>query len=274
MSGIYAGIVTYNPELERFKENISSIQRQLSVVVFDNGSDNILNIEKLISNFANIVLIKSEKNIGIAAALNRLMWWGEKKKYEWMLSLDQDSVCEENFVVSMTPYLTVEQNLGIVAPVILDRNLGVVGHNPKTEYTHVKTCITSGAFSKLSAWKKIGGYDEKMFIDSVDFEYCYRMRKNGYGIIQVRDVKLLHEIGKSQKRKFLFWRVDIMEHSAFRKYYIARNNVYYPLKHHMWLHFILGNIRNLKLFMVVMLYEESKKEKISAIFKGWRDAFI
>ena len=246
----------------------------MSVVVFDNGSDNILNIEKLISNFANIVLIKSEKNIGIAAALNRLMWWGEKQKYEWMLSLDQDSVCEENFVVSMTPYLTVEQNLGIVAPVILDRNLGVVGHNPKTEYTHVKTCITSGAFSKLSAWKKIGGYDEKMFIDSVDFEYCYRMRKNGYGIIQVRDVKLLHEIGKSQKRKFLFWRVDIMEHSAFRKYYIARNNVYYPLKHHMWLHFILGNIRNLKLFMVVMLYEESKKEKISAIFKGWRDAFI
>ena len=82
----------------------------------------------------------------------------------------------------------------------MDRNVGVVGHNPKSEYMHVNTCITSGAFSKVSAWKEIGKYDESMFIDSVDFEYCYRMRKYGYGVIQVRDVQLLHELGKSQER--------------------------------------------------------------------------
>ena len=190
-----------------------------------------------------------------------------------MLSLDQDSVCQEDFVKEMSKYLTIEKRLGIVAPVIKDRNIGIVGHNPVKKIQHVNTCITSGAFSNLKAWKRIGGYDERMFIDSVDFEYCYRMRKNKYGVIQVRDVQLLHEIGASEKRRFLFWNVVVNGHSAFRKFYIAQNNVYYPLKHHLWLHFIRGNFRNLGLMFVVLLYEDNKKDKLAAIIKGWIKAY-
>lgn len=274
MLKIYAGIVSYNPELKRLKENISAVQNQLSdVVVFDNGSNNIKEIQELVSDFANVRLIKSENNLGIAAALNQLMQWGYEKGYGWMLSLDQDSVCDKSFVEEMIPYLTIEQNLGVVAPVIVDRNIGVVGHNPKSEYAHVNTCITSGAFSKLSAWKKIGEYDESMFIDSVDFEYCYRMRKYGYGVIQVRDVKLLHELGKSQKRRFFFWEIDVTEHSAFRQYYIARNNIYYPLKHQLWIKLIRGNIRNIGMLGLAVFYEEDKKNKVEAIYRGWKDAY-
>lgn len=275
MSGIYAGIVTYNPELERLKDNISAIQNQVSyVAIFDNGSNNIEDVKALASTFTNLEVLVSKENIGIAAALNRLMQWGNEKKYDWMLSLDQDSVCSKDFVFKMEQYLTVEQNLGVVAPVIVDRNIGVVGHNPKTEYEHVNTCITSGAFSRISAWKKIGEYDESMFIDSVDFEYCYRMRKCGYGVIQVRNVHLLHEIGKSERKKVLFWTIDVKNHSAFRKYYMARNNVYYPLKHHLWLHFIRGNLRNLKMGAVVLLYESDKKKKLNSILSGWKAGLI
>ena len=274
MSRIYAGIVSYNPDLLRLKENISSIQKQVPVIVFDNGSRNIIAIQKLISDFSEVQLIRSKKNIGIAAALNQLMQWGYENNFDWMLSLDQDSVCEKNFVKRMSFYLSVERNLGIVAPVIEDRNAGVVGHLPKSDYAHVNTCITSGSFSNLNAWKKIGKYDEKMFIDSVDFEYCYRMRKYGYGVIQVRDIHLLHELGHIQKRRFLLWKFDITGHNAFRKYYIARNNVYYPLKHRLWLHFIRGNIRNLVIIFLTIFYETDKKEKLKSIFKGWKDAFV
>ncbi|MDY2887122.1 MAG: glycosyltransferase family 2 protein [Bariatricus sp.] len=274
MSKIYAGIVAYNPDLKRLEENVSSVRSQLSdVVVFDNGSDNIEGIQELVSNFANVILIKSEKNLGIATALNRLMQWGYQNGCDWMLSLDQDSVCEKDFVVRMEPYLTIERNLGVVAPVIVDRNVGVVGHNPKSKYAHVNTCITSGAFSKVSAWKRIGEYDESMFIDSVDFEYCYRMRKYGYGVIQVRDVQLLHELGRSQKKRFLFWKIKVTGHSAFRKYYIARNNIYYPLKHGMWLRVVRGNIRNIGMIVVTLLYENDKVRKIKSIYKGWKNGF-
>lgn len=271
---LYAGVVTYNPDINRLKDNIDAIQNQVSkVVIFDNGSVNVKEIQESISKFGNIELIASNKNIGIAAALNKLMEWGFTRQYIWMLSLDQDSVCDKNYVRRMKTYLTVESKLGIVAPVIIDRNVGIVGHNPRTEYAHVNTCITSGAFSKLSAWKEIGGYDESMFIDSVDFEYCYRMRKYGYDVIQVRDVRLLHELGKSQRKRIVFWKIDVTGHPAFRKYYIARNNIYYPLKHRLWLRLIRGNLRNIGMLVVTLLYEDDKKNKIIAICRGWKGAY-
>lgn len=275
MSKVYAGVVTYNPEIKRLKDNILAIQKQVPfVIIFDNGSSNFGDIQKIASEFSNVKVLVSKINVGIAAALNKLMQWGRDNDYVWMLSLDQDSVCAEDYVSAMTPYLAVEENIGIAAPVIMDRNVGVVGHNPVAKYDHVNTCITSGAFSRISAWEKIGGYDESMFIDSVDFEYCYRMRKYGYGVIQIKNVHLLHEIGKSEKRRFLVWTVNVNNHSDFRKYYIARNNVYYPKKHQLWLRFIRGNIRNVKMIFVSLIYEDAKGKKIKAIVKGWKDGIL
>lgn len=271
---IYAGIVSYNPDIQRISENIFAIHKQVpEVVIFDNGSNNINHLKKLVNNFDNVHLLESSKNIGIAAALNSLMSWGLEHNYLWMLSLDQDSVCSNEFVEKMKPYLSVESNLGIVAPVIVDRNVGIVGHNPTSNYAHVKTCITSGCFSNIEAWRVIDGYDESMFIDSVDFDFCYRIRKKGYGVIQVKNVQLLHELGNSKMRKFIFWSIDVTSHSAFRKYYIAKNNVYYPYKNHLWFHFIRGNLRNIWLIMIVLLYESDKNNKIHAIIKGWKDAY-
>lgn len=271
---IYAGIVSYNPDIQRISENIFAIHKQVpEVIIFDNGSNNINHLKKLVNNFDNVHLLESSKNIGIAAALNSLMSWGLEHNYLWMLSLDQDSVCSNEFVEKMKPYLSVESNLGIVAPVIVDRNVGIVGHNPTSNYAHVKTCITSGCFSNIEAWRVIDGYDESMFIDSVDFDFCYRIRKKGYGVIQVKNVQLLHELGNSKMRKFIFWSIDVASHSAFRKYYIAKNNVYYPYKNHLWFHFIRGNLRNIWLIMIVLLYESDKNNKIHAIIKGWKDAY-
>lgn len=271
---IYAGIVSYNPDIQRISENIFAIHKQVpEVIIFDNGSNNINHLKKLVNNFDNVHLLESSKNIGIAAALNSLMSWGLEHNYLWMLSLDQDSVCSNEFVEKMKPYLSVESNLGIVAPVIVDRNVGIVGHNPTSNYAHVKTCITSGCFSNIEAWRVIDGYDESMFIDSVDFDFCYRIRKKGYGVIQVKNVQLLHELGNSKMRKFIFWSIDVTSHSAFRKYYIAKNNVYYPYKNHLWFHFIRGDLRNIWLIMIVLLYESDKNNKIHAIIKGWKDAY-
>lgn len=270
VASIIAGIVTYNPNIDRLKENVESICPQVEkVIIFDNGSKNQEEIIKIYKD--EVILITSPKNVGIAAALNRLMEKSRELGSTWMLSLDQDSVCPSLFCADMSKYFEKESNLGIVAPVILDRNVGIVGHKPDKEYISVRTCITSGAFTKIQVWEKIGGYDESMFIDSVDFEFCYRVRKAGYKVIQIRDVQLLHEIGNSEKRFFLFWKVDVKHHSAFRKYYIARNNVYYPLKHRLWLHFFRGNLRNIFLIISVLLFEDDKKNKISRIRSGWID---
>lgn len=62
-----AGIVLYNPDLGRLKENIESICKQVDkVILIDNGSDNIREIEDLIKEYLNCILLKNGENMGIA----------------------------------------------------------------------------------------------------------------------------------------------------------------------------------------------------------------
>lgn len=272
---IYAGIVTYNPDIKQLQININAIAGQVPVVVIvDNGSQNIDAIRECVKEIRNIELICFKLNKGIAAALNRLMQYGAENGFEWMLSLDQDSVCPEGYCKKALSLLEVLPDIGIVGPVIHDRNVGIVGHNPEGEYGIVNTCITSGAFVKICVWEKVGKYDEKMFIDSVDFEFCYRVRKAGYFVIQSRELILNHSIGEGKIISIGPFKKKVKEHSAFRCFYIAQNNIYYPRKHKLLFHYVRGNYRNLKNIFEVLLFEQHKLEKIYAIFSGWKNGLF
>lgn len=56
---ISAGIVLYNPDINRLKQNIKAVIPQVDVLVlYDNGSKNITKIEKMISSLnINLSLI-------------------------------------------------------------------------------------------------------------------------------------------------------------------------------------------------------------------------
>lgn len=273
---IITGIITYNPNLNILKQNIISIANQCSkIVIVDNASKNITAIKEFVKNYdKKIEIICNSTNRGIAEALNQAMNYGITQEYEWMLSLDQDSVCPDGYIEDMIHYFYVEDNIAIVAPLIIERNVGIVGHNPTNIYAIVRTCITSGAFTKISCWKEVGGYDVKMFIDSVDFEFCYRIRKSGYKVLQTSSVRLEHSLGEGRLVNFLWFKIRDNEHNAFRCFYIAQNNIYYPKKHKLWLHLIRGNFRNLKQLFMVILYEKDKTEKIQAIIRGWKSGYI
>lgn len=270
---LYAGIVTYNPEIETFRKNLSVIAGQATcVVIVDNGSTNAAEIERIAAG-AGAEIIRNARNEGIARALNQLMAYGQSRGFGWMLSLDQDSVCPSDYCERMLAVLPHVPNPGIVAPTIVDKTVGVVGHNPVGEFQPVRTCITSGALTSIAVWEEVGKYDEAMFIDSVDFEFCYRVRKQGYQVVQVRDVALSHKLGECEMRRFLFRKVRVNHHSAFRKYYIARNNIYYPLKHRLWLHLARANWRNLWMLLQIYLYEGDKRNKAARLLKGWKDGY-
>ena len=69
-SEIYAGIVTYNPDLQRLTENLDAVTKQVRrVVVVDNGSENIDRIRTLVEKYQNLGIISNKKNLGIAKHL-------------------------------------------------------------------------------------------------------------------------------------------------------------------------------------------------------------
>lgn len=269
-NNICVGIVLYNPNLDRLKANIDSIVRQVDTIFFqDNGSGNIFEIEKLLKSYQKVTLLGNDKNKGIAWALNRLCEKSIIEGYEWILTLDQDSVCPDNMIQRYKTYL---DEADMLCPKIIDRNYGLLdGSNIKTEY--VKECITSGCLLNLKVWKEINGFDEAMFIDGVDFEFCYRMKQAGLKILRVNDVILYHEIGNITIRRFFGLNVLVKNHSAFRKYYIAKNIIYMARKKKNIFLILKGILQEIKLLGIVILYEDDKLDKIRNINKGIRDGF-
>lgn len=266
---IAAGIVTYNPEIECLQKNIDAIIEQVDIVyITDNDSENSENIEKIIKNYEKCNFKRLKKNEGIARALNIICEDAYKDGFEWILTLDQDSICSPNIIKEYVKYLKLEK-CAMLSAIIFDRHKKTVNSNDNIGYSEIKECITSGSLLNLSVWNEINGFDEILFIDGVDFDICYRIVEKGYKIYRINTVMLNHEIGKSEIKKVLIWKVIVMHHSPFRKYYIARNNIYLAKKG-LW-KISKGLLRNAKLLLVTILYEEKKYDKLMNIFKGTID---
>lgn len=264
-NNICAGIVLYNPDITQLKRNIAAIIKQVQILYLqDNGSANISDIEKIIAETSSIVLLRNPKNKGIAWALNALCKRAESDDFQWILTLDQDSVCPQNMIALYKEYLPIADML---CPKIVDRNYGVLDGNSENVET-VDKCITSGCLLRLSSWRKLRGFDEKMFIDGVDFEFCYRMKKSGMNILRVNDVVLSHEIGNITVRHFLGFRVIVKNHSPFRKYYIAKNIIYMARKQNNVFVLLKSVMQEIKLLGIVLLYEDNKSQKVSRIISG------
>lgn len=262
-----AGIVTYNPDILRLEKNLNAIKGQVCrVVIVDNNSSNILEIKKYVRE--NIYMIENNANFGIAKALNQIMNYARENHFEWVLTLDQDSVCPQSFMKNLIKH--IGDNIGIVCPKVYDLNKKD-NIQDSLESNYIDKCITSGSLTSVEAWEKIGKFDETMFIDGVDFEFCYRLKSNGYFIYRVDDVELAHEIGHITIRKFLLWNICVKNHSAFRKYYIAKNIIYFAKKRKKIKFKIKAFFQEVKLMGIVLIYEEDKTNKIKRIIKGIKD---
>lgn len=269
---VSAGIVLFNPDIKRLKENIDAVIVQCTrLYLVDNGSGNIDEVKGLLNQYnqSKISILWNRENQGIAKALNQLTSAAQKEGFDWILTLDQDSVVPSNIVGEFEKYIN-NSSVGILCPIICDRNKDEE-IKINEDCTEIDECITSGSLLNIKAWSEIGGFDERMFIDGVDFDICYRLRQRGYKIYCIHSVVLLHELGHIEYHRFLFWKVLVKNHSVFRKYYIARNIIYVAKKRKSVLLAIKGILQEVKLLGIVLLYETDKKSKSISIIKGIRD---
>lgn len=264
---ILSGIITYNPDINRLKENIRAVVNQVDqVLVIDNASDNAQDIWNLLNDFSNISLIKNTENLGVAHALNQEAEYGIKNGYEWILSLDQDSVAPSGLISEYKKY-TDDDEIGMVTCKIKDRNFGELDYllKEEQEIKFVDGCITSASLLRLDAWEKVGGYYEPFFIDSVDFDLCSSLIEFGYKILKTRNVTLLHEVGQGAKVHVLGKDRQLTNHSPLRYYYIYRNGLKYGKRHHRFLRILRHYIFD---FFLMNAFEKNRLEKDAMILKG------
>lgn len=78
------------------------------------------------------------------------------------------------------------------------------------------------AGSKISLLE-IGGLDESLFIDGVDFEWCCRAQSKGYVVGQTTKLTLTHKVGQ---KDFRIGKYQSIISAPFRYYYQCRNYVW------------------------------------------------
>jgi len=226
-------VVLYLPSGDAF-ENLCIIIGQFAlVIVVVNGLDDKgwSQLHMLTKDKTHVLILDSDGNVGIAAALNMGAQAAREKNFAWMATFDQDTLIETNFVMQMLQNWSSLPNVdqvGLITPVHVTRHKqGHVGYCPiladHGTWAEVGSVITSGNIISLDAWVAVGGFCEDLFIDFVDYEYCFRLLRMKYRIVQLRNVLLQHEIGEQKYIPFCGIYIPLDSHGPLRYYYIFRN---------------------------------------------------
>lgn len=241
-------IVTYNPDIKSLEKNIKNIKEQVEeCLVVDNGSENAKFITE-ISQKNDVAIVNINKNVGIAAAQNVGFEYFKKNNFDWVLTLDQDSLVPQNII---STYLRSEKirnkTTGIITSRYYDRNwsnsqkkaiMGTIDSSLKV--TPKKFVISSGNLVRLSAWKTVSGFDEFLFIDMVDYDFDAKLILAGYKIWQINEVVMNHAVGTVLHKPILEKVLLLPEtglladHPAFRQYYIYRNSIIFEKRFPMF----------------------------------------
>ena len=270
---ILAGIVSYNPDLARLRENILAIAGQVEhTLVIDNASENRENIRKLIAGMEHVSLLSNTENLGMATALNQIFTYAGDRGFEGVLTLDQDSVCRAGLIERYVSCL--DETVGMLTCVIKDRNVAFAefGNESQTEPEEVWRVISSGAFCPVSVFRKVGGFDERLFIDWVDFDFCARVREAGYKLIRVPFFGLLHELGDARAASLFGRRVVVLGEAPLRDYYRTRNMLYVTGQHRGQYPRGFAARAVLRDAVKILLLEDNKYQRIRALLRGIRDA--
>lgn len=230
-------LITYNPNIGLLENCIKSICNDVrNIYVLDNGSNNF-EFDKTIDN---VKFIKLQENMGIAYAQNIGMKEALKNNAEYILLSDQDTVYPENYINNMLKTFSSNNDICAITPLFKDANGKKTNDGfykksfwfakqffPDSGNYEVFQTIASGKIIKTPCLNTIGLMDENLFIDWVDYEWCWRARKKGYKIIGNANVIIEHQLGDSSK-DVGFREVNLR--SPIRHYYITRNAFHLALR--------------------------------------------
>jgi rhamnosyltransferase len=253
--------VAFNPDPARLAEQIAALRGQVDeILIVDNHSEPPAEtVLRRSGEFppherTRLRFVRLDDNRGVAAAFNLGAREAASAGAQFVLLLDHDSVPAPDMVSKLLgayrhcSELPGAQPVAAVGPRVNDRRnareypfirLGWL-YNPRLRCgasESVVPCdflISSGSLIALDALAHVGEFDESLFIDSVDLEWCSRARARGFALYGACAARLDHRLG--DRHHVVMKGIRLVVHSPRRVYYMTRNRLllyrrpYMPLK--------------------------------------------
>tara|TARA_B100001057_G_scaffold280776_1_gene281192 strand:+ start:686 stop:1552 length:867 start_codon:yes stop_codon:yes gene_type:complete len=224
-----------------FEEKIDEIYRCLNsvknfqIIIIDN-SNNIYRKEKILKKFEIYKYFLNKKNLGFGKGNNI----GIKNcNTKYLLILNPDCIIPESTIFSLEKALEKYPDCFISTPTLVDENNNLTQNaSAFPEINSIKKpieidgdiCCQSvlGAvmFCRTDDLKKLGMFDENFFIFFEDDDLCKRIRLIKKSVIQLHNVKAIHQHGQGQSIKNSLKRSFIVNFNMTYSelYYFYKNN--------------------------------------------------
>lgn len=266
-----ACVVLYNPDasvVDNIKTYASGVDEVFAV---DNSDEpNVPLLDRITALGENVTIIPMHGNQGIAAALNRGLQEASERGYGYILTMDEDSYFTDD---TLQRYMDKAEALFASDEKVIQVGIHNSGDKDDDLVVNNETpdwLITSGSIMRVEDSLAVGGFLEKLFIDEVDREFCYRAADRGYSFRRVLDLTMQHNLGSPIRGKIFGREFEAMGHSKIRKYYIFRNCTYvmktYPRTRKPYRHFLFAT------WLKTILVEDDKMNKLKYMRMGRRDA--
>lgn len=269
-------VVLYNPDIQTVSNLKYIKESHLPLIAVDNTPNpnvNCIKIKKISNRY-----ITNGENIGLARALYSGCEEAIKENYDYVLTLDQDTVVPLDTIKKLIERaeLSEDDNVAIICPEVY-----AFSKDNKIENTYpVYTCeqeeecswvMTSGSLMSLMWYSKVGKFDEKLFIDHIDIDIGMKIHEYGGKIMRQPDAPVYQHLGHSEERKFLWKTIHPMFDSPMRTYYVARNQ-YYLVEKYGRKFWKFSNVSYTKMLIKIVFYETNKMDKLKMFFRGIQDA--
>ena len=246
------------------------------LVIVDNTDGQNLNIRE-----PNVVYVPLLKNCGIAAAQNIGIKEAIKAECDYIVFFDQDSCIPNhycrNIVILYEEYISKNPKLFLLGPTIINKQTHKKYRrflNKKTDIESFKPqreIISSGSCVKVSQISKVGMLCERLFIDYVDFEWCWRSNYLGFVSGVTGQIALEHEVGR---KELLIGCYHTIVSAKVRYYYQVRNFLALSKKKYVPVKWKVAKLVRLFADTIIFLFKRDYRPNIKYVLMGIKDGFL
>lgn len=257
-------VVLYNPTSNILKNMKLYADIFDTVILVDNSVENL---HECFYENSNIIYLPVSQNNGIANALNIGLDEVTKLGYKWAMTLDQDSVMTEECVSKLKRQI---MKVDCETTAIVGANYEPTKLESEGDFVDLDFMITSGSVMNMEIYQKMGAFIADMFIDAVDYEYCYRLKSKGYRIKRLNSALFTHRIGEPSYHNG----IECRNYPPMRYYFITRNNL---IVSHMYKYSVPRSIRlrkNIHIYSKSARYERNSFKKHLYMLIGWFDYLL
>jgi len=195
-------MVVYN-HLPDFAALETAIRHCDSLWLIDNASRPEVReeLERFRSRFPErCTLILNDTNLGLSKAYNRAVERLTREGFHWLYFLDHDACFGDDFFTeTRAAWSRLEsrgEKVGVVVPIVTDdpRYLGSSA-GFRRQFSFLQNTMTSGILTNVDVFAALGGFDERLFVEVVDFDFTSRANRAGYRVCLLNRVLIVQQFG-------------------------------------------------------------------------------